>query len=789
MSSLFLRLLLFFLLSNFLSAQADTNITLGETLTPLTPPTSWLSPSGDFAFGFRPLESDPTQFLLAVFFNKVPNQTVVWTANGGKTTNNQSKAVFTQDGRLSLRDHAGNEIWNTSVTAATSAAMLDTGNFMLVSSNSSTLWQTFDNPTDTILPGQVLQEGTSLYARLTDSDYSRGRFELGVQPDGNLVLYSLAYPTAFRYRPAYWASNTWGSVHVQLVFGQSGKLYLARANNSELFTVSSVQITEDHFQRATLDSDGVFRHYTLLKNKLTTGSWDVQVSTPDNICESLQTDVGSGACGFNSYCTFDSDGRVNCQCPPKYSYLDPDNKYKGCKPDFISQSCEPGGEAPFDFVEMNNVDWQHSDVETLNPMNEAQCKDNCLKDCFCLVAVYSTETCRKKKFPLSNGNLGSSIQTNVFIKFSKYNNTNTNTIYLPSKSDNGKRNWKTLVLTASILLGSSVLLNLVVVSACVYKRKRRLLYRDPGGLVPSLCSFTYKELEFATKGFTEELGRGAFGTVYKGNIAYSESQTLIAVKKLGTLLEEAERDFTNEVNTIGQTHHKNLVRLLGFCKEGEHRLLVYEFMSNGSLSKYIFGMNCVEWTQRAQIAISIAEGLAYLHEECRKQIIHCDIKPQNILLDENNVARISDFGLAKLLRLEQTRTSTGIRGTIGYFAPEWFKNIAITTKVDVYSFGVVLLEIICCRRNFDWGLESQEKLTVIDWAKECYKNGRMDLLVEDDEEAKKDRLRLERFVLVGISCVQDEPWLRPSMKKVVQMLEGATEVSVPPNMYSIHLQQ
>ena len=174
-----------------------------------------------------------------------------------------------------------------------------------------------------------------------------------------------------------------------------------------------------------------------------------------------------------------------------------------------------------------------------------------------------------------------------------------------------------------------------------------------------------------------------------------------------------------------------------------------------------------------------------MHEQCRNQIIHCDIKPQNILLDDNYVAKISDFGMAKLLQLKQTRTRTCVRGTIGYFAPEWFKNIAITTKVDVYSFGVMLMEIISCRKNFEWGLESQEHITLLDHAKECYRSGRLDLLVEDDEDAKEDTVRLERFVLVAISCIQDEPWLRPSMKKVVQMLEGAVAVSIPSNLCSI----
>ncbi|KAL5760563.1 hypothetical protein ACOSQ2_019401 [Xanthoceras sorbifolium] len=160
---------------------------------------------------------------------------------------------------------------------------------------------------------------------------------------------------------------------------------------------------------------------------------------------------------------------------------------------------------------------------------------------------------------------------------------------------------------------------------------------------------------------------------------------------------EGEREFKTEVSVIGQTHHKNLVRLLGYCDEGEHRLLVYEYMSNGSLASFLFGISRPNWNQRVQIVLGIARGLMYLHEECSTQIIHCDIKPQNILLDEYLTARISDFGLAKLLLADQTRAArTGRRGTIGYFAPEWFRKASISVKVDVYSFGVMLLEIKCC---------------------------------------------------------------------------------------------
>ncbi|XXG46260.1 hypothetical protein AAC387_Pa02g1150 [Persea americana] len=168
----------------------------------------------------------------------------------------------------------------------------------------------------------------------------------------------------------------------------------------------------------------------------------------------------------------------------------------------------------------------------------------------------------------------------------------------------------------------------------------------------------------------------------------------------------------------------------------------------------------------------------YLHEECSTQIIHCDIKPHNILLDDCFVARISDFGLAKLLKTDQTRTSTGIRGTRGYLAPEWFKNLSITVKVDVYSFGIVLLEIICCRKHIEM-TEHEEEVILKEWAYKCYREGRLDLLVGDDEEALRDRNVLERMVMVAIWCVQEDPSLRPSMKRVVRMMAGVAEVTVP----------
>ena len=156
------------------------------------------------------------------------------------------------------------------------------------------------------------------------------------------------------------------------------------------------------------------------------------------------------------------------------------------------------------------------------------------------------------------------------------------------------------------------------------------------------------------------------------------------------------------MKTISQIYHKNLVQLLGYCEEGPNLPLVHEFMSNGSLKKISLHNPRPDWNRHTQIAFGIERGLKYLHEDCGTQLIHCDIKSQNILLDDCYTARISDFRLAELLKTNQTQTTTDIRGTKKYVAPEWFRNMEITAKVDVYSFGVLFLEIICCRIAMNW---------------------------------------------------------------------------------------
>ncbi|XP_051118503.1 G-type lectin S-receptor-like serine/threonine-protein kinase RLK1 [Andrographis paniculata] len=305
-------------------------------------------------------------------------------------------------------------------------------------------------------------------------------------------------------------------------------------------------------------------------------------------------------------------------------------------------------------------------------------------------------------------------------------------------------------------------------------------------MAESRAAKRFSNTDQETNGLAEELGRGSFGIVYKGTIVINDSENILAVKKLDRVTEDSENEFKAEVDIIGRTHHKNLIRLIGFCNEGQHRLLAYEYMPNGTLAAALFVGAKPSWKQRTQMATGVAKGLLYLHEECTTQIIHCDIKPQNILLDDRYNARISDFGLAKLLRKNQSKTLTNIRGTKGYVAPEWFRSSQVTAKVDVYSFGVLLLEIITCRRSVDQNMEftEEESPILVDWVWDCLAGGKVEIIVGNEAEALADRAALERLVKVGLWCVQEDVSVRPMMRTACLMMEGVIDVPVPPCPYN-----
>ncbi|CAN6234310.1 unnamed protein product [Urochloa humidicola] len=789
MAPLFLLSLLLLLSSGSLHAQQ--NITLGSSLTPQGPSSFWLSPSGEFAFGFRPVEGNSSSYLLAVWFNKISDQTVAWYAKTSDPdpaqvqVSSTSRLQLTSSRALLLQDSTGTEVWTPQfVGAAAYANLLDSGNFVLAAADGSTKWGTFNNPADTILLTQVLTTPKMLRSRITTTDYSNGRFLLNMQNTG-AALYSVAVPSGNPY-DSYWSTlgNTTG-----MVFDPMGRVYITLNNGTQINMTSGViGSMTDNYHRATLDPDGVFRQYVYPKkvSDLQSQAWSIVGMQPPNICKALMAKVGSGACGFNSYCMFGgTNNQTTCMCPEQYSFFDEKRKYKGCKPDFQPQSCdldETAAMMQFQLKTVYNVNWPLADYEQYKPITEDQCRQLCLVDCFCAVAVFNDNdhACYKKKLPLSNGNMEGDLQATVLIKVPKNNNTQTQL----SESNKWKKDKKYWILGSSLLMGSSLLVILLLVAVILFGTYCTITIKEAPSLPSSsnvglpLKAFTFAELEKATGGFQEVLGAGASGIVYKGKLQ-DELGTCIAVKKIDKLEQDSEKEFTVEVQAIGRTHHKNLVRLLGFCNEGKERLLVYEFMSNGSLYRFLLGDVRLQWNLRVQLALGVARGLLYLHEECSTQIIHCDIKPQNILLDDNFTAKISDFGLAKLLQTTQTQTITGIRGTRGYVSPEWFKSIGITARVDVYSFGVILLELICCRRNVELEAQEEDKKILTYWAHDCYWRGRVDFLVDGDDEAILNLKAVERFVAVALWCLQEDPTVRPTMLKVTQMLNGADAVPTP----------
>ncbi|XXG83089.1 hypothetical protein AAC387_Pa10g0929 [Persea americana] len=315
----------------------------------------------------------------------------------------------------------------------------------------------------------------------------------------------------------------------------------------------------------------------------------------------------------------------------------------------------------------------------------------------------------------------------------------------------------------------------------VYKLRRKHIWMDT--TVEEFLStyryqmlrrYSYSHVKKITKNFKEKLGEGGFGSVFKGKLS---TGCLVAIKMLKTSKGNGQ-DFINEVATIGRIHHVNVVRLLGFCSEGSKRALIYEFMPNGSLEKYIFteeNRNSLSWNEMYQIALGIARGIEYLHQGCDMRILHFDIKPHNILLDEKFTPKVSDFGLAKFYPTEESLVSvTAARGTMGYMAPELFyKNLGVVSyKSDVYSFGMLLMEIVGKRKNIDAFANRSSQIYFPSWIYNQLHQGRdMEMMCATDEE--KDIAK--KLSIVALWCIQMKPTDRPSMGRVVEMLEGNLE--------------
>ncbi|KAI9074586.1 hypothetical protein K1719_043427 [Acacia pycnantha] len=297
--------------------------------------------------------------------------------------------------------------------------------------------------------------------------------------------------------------------------------------------------------------------------------------------------------------------------------------------------------------------------------------------------------------------------------------------------------------------------------------------------------YTYAEIKKITNQFEVKLGEGSFGTVFKGDIS---SEFKVAVKML-TNSEGNGEEFVTEVGTMGKIHHINIIRLMGLCADGFRRALVYEYFPNGSLQNFINSpdnrQNFIGWKKLHEIALGIAKGIEYLHQGCDQRILHFDIKPHNVLLDNDFTPKICDFGLAKLCSKDQSIVSmTNARGTLGYIAPEVFsRNFGnVSHKADVYSFGMLLLELIGGRRITHDTKENAPHIYYPEWIYNILEE-REDVRINIEEEG--DAKIVKKLGIVGLWCIQWHPVDRPSMQAVVKMLEGeGDKLPIPPNPFN-----
>ncbi|KAL6840060.1 hypothetical protein ACP4OV_029870 [Aristida adscensionis] len=758
-------------------ARADDTVAAGR---PLSGGRSLVSRRGKFRLGFFQPDNSTQRWYLGIWYNQIPSHTKVWVANREAPVADpeSSQLTISGDGNMVLLDHRSSPIWSTKVTkiaaSSTVGVILDNGNLVLAdaSNTSAVLWQSFDYFGDTWLPGgklgrnKLTGEVTRLAAWKSYGDPSPSLFSLELDPRG-----TSQYLLSWNGSAQYWSSGNWTG-HA---FAGVPEMTATDASPVAQYTFGFVDgENESYFVYDVKDEAVVTRFLVDVTGQIKFLTWVAAASAWVQFWSEpkAQCDVYS-LCGPFGVCT--ENALPSCGCLRGFRERRPDewllgDHAAGCARNTGLQ-CGGGAQGgqrngtSDRFYTMPSVRMP-SNAQSAAAASAGDCELACLGDCSCTAYSYNG-TCSRWHGDLINLQDTSSIGTgggsiSIRLAASEF-------------SSSTGRNKK---LTIGLAVAGSVaaVTAIVLVSLFIMRRRRiRSLRRVEG----ALTAFTYRDLQFVTKNFSDKLGGGAFGSVFKGSLP---DGTLVAVKKLEGV-RQGEKQFRAEVSTLGTIQHVNLIRLLGFCSERTRRLLVYEHMPNGSLDRHLFGSSnngvVLSWETRYQIALGTARALEYLHEKCRDCIIHCDIKPENILLDGAFAPKVADFGLAKLVGRDFSRVLTTMRGTVGYLAPEWIAGTPVTAKADVFSYGMTLFEVVSGRRNV-----GQRP----DGAVDFFPATAVGLLLGDDVMSAVDgRLgggadvaEVERALKVACWCVQDDEGARPSMGVVVQVLEGLVDVNVPP---------
>ncbi|CAM6126563.1 unnamed protein product [Calypogeia fissa] len=772
-----------------------------------------------FALGFVSRKENPDAYTFSVVwrsFDLHEYNRVVWSANRNRPVSSGAW-VTPVNGSLVLYDSDGAEVWSTHTDNNGMGIEINsqTGEFTVYGDRSQTIWSSFSHPTDTIVAGQQLVWGMQLVSGNSSTNNSEGAYSLIMKPAGLVLYASLPDPQPY-FVWNYYAqspltdrtptavsslSKTYQDL-VALVLPGYGLLSLVLTNDTSpgnknytsqalcnlMSNYSSIR-TDSYPSTANttfmvLESDGSLKVYIFNQLGVLTVDYDF---FSQNMCDLPEICGGYGVCKANG----------QCECPiPSDSSSDPHSfmptnssdptkgcSYSGSSP--LKNQCSTDiASAQVHMSQVNAVDYysnRFADTGINTSMTE--CNSLCMSNCSCTASFYD-----------SGSNLCYSVYEPPLSMISTANSNLTAFFKLGGVATLKKKSPSGVSVGIGVGVASFVIICVVAIGFVAYvshKRAKAALRSKEDEFLETLPGlpprYSKKEMDGATMGFTKLLGSGGFGSVYEGSLP---DGTKIAVKRLES--SKGTKDFRAEMATLGSIHHHNLVRLRGFCAEGVDNMLVYEFMPNGSLDRWLFSTHYTElstdsklyngpldWETRFKIALGTACGLAYLHEECSERIIHLDIKPQNILLDFDFSPKVADFGLSKLVDRDLSMVVTTMKGTPGYLAPEWLLEAGVTEKTDVFSYGIVLLELVAGRKCMDRTKEDRRQRYVPVWLLHCIRDG--DILEILDprlqthmKEFEQEQVRL--VIHIALQCIQEDVSHRPSMGVVVQMLEGLVRV-------------
>ncbi|GLT37752.1 hypothetical protein SLA2020_120530 [Shorea laevis] len=781
----FVRLLICSISLSFISRAAALDaITPGQSMGDRE---TLVSSDGSFELGFfRPGNSK--SLYLGIWYKKVANGTVVWVANReNPISDGEGVLVLDSKGTLALNSTKG-VIWssNTSRTAENPVAqLLNSGNFVVKDGNDdnnteNNLWQSFDYPSDTLLPGMKLGKNLKtgfdwfLSSWRSTDDPAPGQYSLHIDPQGFPQLV-LEKGTQIQYRGGPWNGLRF-----------SGAPYVKPNSRFAYVFVFNDEVVYYEYE---LEDGSVVSRFVLnpvgLAQRLLwrdeVHNWELLMMPLFDLCENY------AFCGTYATCNVNSSPECSCLegFLPK-SLLDWNSGVwsGGCVRDTPLHCNEDG------FFKLTRLKLPDTSNVTVNmTMNLKECEEMCLKNCSC--RAYANAD-------ISNGGSGCLLWFDDLIDIREIKDAGQDLYIRLAASEiarlmqrkNSREKKHAIIIASSVIIGAVLLLLGILLYLRTIKLRREGLkqmrlrkdYMNDGEKEEmELPMFDLTTIASATSNFSSnnKLGEGGFGPVYKGKLLEGKD---IAVKRSSRNSGQGLQEFKNEVIFMARLQHRNLVKLLGCCIEGDERMLIYQFMPNKSLDYFIFDRTrskLLDWEKRAHIISGIARELLYLHQDSRLRIIHRDLKAANVLLDSEMKPKISDFGMARSFWGEQTEASTKkVVGTYGYMSSEYAVDGLFSVKSDVFSFGVLVLEIVTGKRNRGfWHPDHHHNLLGHAW-RLWIEGGPMELIdsVLGDFCAPSEVLRC---IHVGLLCVQHRPEDRPNMATVVLMLGGESALPQP----------